>query len=116
MQELCDAIWQITSCGDTISKDTIPGALEIIYAREHEHFAFFIRQLTPLQTRVLKTIDTRGGKAICSTDFLAAANTYNATSAKKAVSKLESEEIVYYFKGEYRFVNPFFAEWVKRTI
>lgn len=116
IQELCDAIWQITSRGDTIGTDMLPGALGIIYAREHEHFAFFIRQLTPLQTRVLKTIATRGGKEICSADFLAAANTYNATSVKKAVAKLENEELVYYFQDEFRFVNPFFAEWVKRTI
>ena len=116
MQELCDALWQITSCGDTIGKATIPRALDIIYAREHEHFAFFIRQLSPLQTRVLKTIATLGGKEICSAGFLAAANIYNATSVKKAVAKLEREEIVYYFQSEYRFVNPFFAEWVKRAI
>ena len=28
----------------------------------------------------------------------------------------ESEEIVYWFEGEYRFVNPFFREWIKRNV
>lgn len=116
MQELCDAIWQTTSSGDIIGTDKLPNALETIYAREHDHFAFFIKQLTALQTRVLKAIAIRGGSEICSADFLAATNTYNATSTKKAVAKLESEEIVYWFEGEYRFVNPFFREWIKRNV
>ena len=114
VQELCDALWQTSDNGTTLEESDIKKALAIIFAREHDHFTFAIKQLTALQTRVLRTIAERGGKEIFSSAFLAEAQIFNAASVKKAVEKLEREDIIYNYGGEYRFVSPFFGEWLLR--
>ena len=114
VQELCDAVWDETSAGDTIDDSAINRALNSVFAREQEHFTMFMRRLTALQARVLKSIAVLGGKAVFSKEFLAFSATYNASSVKVAVGKLENEEIIYNFNGEFKFINPFFGEWVRR--
>ena len=49
-----------------------------------------------------------------STAFLAAASTRNAASVRRAVDRLVKEELVFHNAAEYRFVNPFFREWILR--
>ena len=114
VQELCDAIWDETSNSDSINASAIDRALNSVFAREQEHFTAFMRRLTALQTRVLKSVAVFGGKAVFSKEFLASAATYNASSVKVALGKIEKEGIIYSFNGEFKFVNPFFGEWVKR--
>ena len=114
IQEFCDAIWDETTAGDTIDNTTVERALNSVFSREQEHFTTFMRQLTALQTRILKNVATLGGKAVCSKEFLSASATYNASSVKVALSKIEKAQILYWFDGDYRFVNPFFREWLRR--
>lgn len=114
VQELCDAIWQVSSPGDVLGGEALRRGLETIFARERDHYAFALKSLTPLQARVLAAIAERGGRELCSAAFLERADTRNATSVKKAVAKLVREDIVYFFEGEYRLGNPFFGEWMKR--
>jgi len=54
VQELCDALWQMSDKGTTLEESDIQEALAIIFAREHDHFTFAIKQLTAQQTRVLQ--------------------------------------------------------------
>lgn len=75
---------------------------------------FLEKRLTPLQMRVLKALAEKGGTEIYATGFLAAASTRNAASVKRAIDKLVREGLVFAREKEYRFVNPFFREWVKR--
>lgn len=114
IQELCDALWQMSSKGTTLEESDIQQALAIIFARENDHFTFALKQLTAQQTRVLRTIAVRGGREILSGSFLEAAQVFNAASVKKAVAKLERENIIYNYDGEYRFGSPFFCEWILR--
>lgn len=114
IQELCGAIWDVTASGSTIDNATIERALNTVFLREQDLFTVFMRHLTAHQTRILKSIATLGGKAVCSKEFLAASGTYNASSVKVALGKLEKAQILYWFDGDYHFVNPFFREWLKR--
>ena len=114
IQEVCDAIWQSSTERDVLSTGDIAKALDVIFAREGEHFSFAIRQLTALQTQVLTAISVRGGREIYSGEFLTAASMKSTASVKRAVSRLVDEGLVYFADGEYRIDNPFFAEWVKR--
>ena len=114
IQELCDAIWDETSFGEAIDGSIIERALNSLFAREQEHFTTFMRQLTAHQTRILKSVASLGGKAVCSKKFLAASATFNASSVKVALGKIEKAQILYWFDGDYRFVNPFFRKWLQR--
>ena len=115
VQELCDAIWDVTAQGDDIDAAAIRRALETLFGREQDHYEIFLRRLTALQLRVLRTLALRGGREIYSGAFLSAAAVYNAASVRRAVTRLEAEGLVYSHESEYRFVNPFFAEWIRRT-
>jgi len=114
VQELCDAIWDCTDRGTTIGEEEIRRGLDVVFSRERDHYEIFVRRLTPLQMRVLSAIAARGGKAIYSTAFLAAASTRNAASVRRAVDRLVKEGLVFHNAAEYRFVNPFFREWILR--
>ena len=114
VQELCDAIWDCTDRGTTIGEEEIRRGLDVVFSRERDHYEIFVRRLTPLQTRVLSALAARGGKEIYSTAFLAAASTRNAASVKRAVDRLVKEGLVFHNAAEYRFVNPFFREWILR--
>jgi len=114
MQELCDAIWDCTDDGQTISEEEVRKGLEVIFSRERDHYEIFIRRLTALQMRVLATLASKGGREVFSVEFLSAASVLNAASVKRAIDRLVSDGLVFYNDREYRFVNPFFREWIKR--
>ncbi len=115
MQELCDAIWDCTRNGQKIMSENIRKGLEVIFSREQDHYGIFIRRLTPLQMRVLRALAEKGGREIYSVAFLSAASVHNASSVKRAVERLVKEGLVFNNDSEYRFVNPFFREWIKRN-
>ena len=114
MQELCDAIWDCTRHGQTISGEDVRRGLEVIFSRERDHYEIFIRRLTPLQMRVLAALATKGGREVFSVDFLSSASVLNAASAKRAIDRLVTDGLVFNNAKEFRFVNPFFREWIKR--
>ena len=114
MQELCDAIWDCTRHGQTISEEDVRRGLEVIFSRERDHYEIFIRRLTPLQMRVLAALATKGGQEVFSVNFLSSASVLNAASAKRAIDRLVTDGLVFNNAKEYRFVNPFFREWIKR--
>lgn len=114
IQELCDAIWDCTRNGQTIAKADVRKGLDVIFSRERDHYEIFIRRLTALQMRVLTALATKGGQEVFSSGFLSAASVLNAASVKRAIDRLVSDGLVFYNDREYRFVNPFFREWLKR--
>ena len=116
MQELCDAIWDCTRHGQTISLEDVQRGLEVIFSRESDHYEIFMRRLTPLQMRVLAALAANGGREVFSVGFLSAANVLNAASAKRAIDRLVTDGLMFYNEEEYRFVNPFFKEWLRRNI
>lgn len=70
--------------------------------------------LTLQQRKVLRALAAVGGKHVVSSDFLDAAGIHNASSVKKALARLVEIGHVYYFSEEYKFVSPFFREWIRR--
>ena len=78
------------------------------------HYEIFIKRLTALQMRVLATLASKGRREVFSVKFLSAASVLNAASVKRAIDRLVSDGLIFYNDREYRFVNPFFREWVKR--
>ena len=114
IQELCDAIWDCTRNGQAISEADVRKGLDVIFSRERDHYEIFIRRLTALQMRVLTAMASKGGQEVFSVEFLSAASVLNAASVKRAIDRLVSDGLVFYNDREYRFVNPFFREWLKR--
>jgi hypothetical protein len=116
VQELCAALWETTETGATITEGDIPLALEHIFAREGKAFERAVTNLTPTQIAVLKGIAAAGDARIYSTAFLESVRIASTGTVKKAVKRLAAEELVYEWQRSWRFVDPFFREWILRRL
>lgn len=114
IQELCDTLWDETDRNETIDDAALQRALVNIFAREQDHYEIFIRRLTALQVRVLRTLASHVETGVYSSRSLAMAQVYNSASMKRAIEKLVKDGLVYNFEGSFRFANPFFREWLVR--
>lgn len=116
VQELCAALWDTTEAGAIITEKDIPTALEHIFARERKGFEKSISHLTPTQIAVLKGMAATDSAKIYSSQFLERVRIASTGTVKKAVGRLESDELVYEWRRSWRFVDPFFREWIRRKI
>lgn len=114
VQELCDALWSVTVTGERVDGSRLSEAYRYIFAHEGSSYETYLKLLTPQQRKVLRALAAVGGKHVVSSGFLDAAGIHNASSVKKALSRLVEIGHVYYFAEEYKFVSPFFREWIRR--
>jgi hypothetical protein len=112
VQQLCSAIWETTLPGNNITADAVPPALELIYSRELKGYETTMAQVTAQQLRCLLGLARVGGESPLSSRFLKATGITQPASVKKALNRLEKLRIIYRYKGEYRFINPFFRSWL----
>jgi len=114
VQELCEALCDVTEGRKAIVSADVSEALRIVYAREGDKFESFTARLTPIQFKMLVALAVRGGTNVQSVAFLAEAGISNAASARRALSRLEELRHIYAFRGEWRFNSTFFRSWLKR--
>ncbi len=112
IQELCGALWETTSHGESISTAHIGPALELIYSREAKGYETALVQLSGQQLKCLVGLARLGGKSPQSSAFVQGAGFTLPASVKKALTRLIQLKIVYRLQGEYKFVNPFFKSWL----
>ena len=115
VQELCAALWDVTRTGATISESDFPAALEVVFMRERKCFEKAISVLTPTQYRVLSGLARYGRVKVYGAEFLKNVGIPNAGAVRKALQRLEANDLVYVMDGEYRFTDSFFKEWVVRN-
>lgn len=113
IQQLCEALWEISSYRDRITRHHIPDALNLIYAREQKGYEATLVQLTGQQVKCLVGLSKMGGRAPQSKDFLEAAGIRLPASIQKAIDRLQKLKIIFEYEGEYKFVNPFFGAWLR---
>jgi len=112
VQQLCGALWEITSYKDRITEKNIPAALKLIHARELKGYEAMLVLLTDQQLRCLAGLARMGGKAPMSSAFVKGVGIMLPASIKKALNRLMKLKIIYHHEGEYKFVNPFFKSWL----
>jgi len=112
IQQLCEALWSVTSRGDLIAEDRLSDAFGLIFARESRSYEFIISQLTTLQFKCLEGLAKLGGTAPTSSAFLSTTGIRQPSSVTKSLAKLQKINIIFKINKEYRFVNPFFKAWI----
>jgi hypothetical protein len=112
IQQLCGAIWEITTEKEMISADKLKSAIELIFTREQKSYEHYIRLLTKIQLNVLTAIAKQGGKQAFSVAFMKPSGFTNPSTVRRAVNRLLQLGILFESSGEYRFVNPFFRAWI----
>ena len=114
VQELCDAIWQTSSPNDVIDGESVSKGIDVVFAREAGAYATFVKPLTDIQLRVLRALASLGGEHPLSAEFLRLADVATPTTVKRSLTALAKSELIYDVGGGYKFVSPFFREWIRR--
>jgi len=112
VQQLCEALWAVTKERESISSDQIKDAMELIFSRERNAYENYVRLITGMQMKSLVAIASHGGKSIFSIEFMKAAGFNNSSSLRRCINRLIDLNILFDYKGKYRFVNPFFRAWL----
>ncbi len=113
VQQLCNAIWEISSYKEKIQEHNIGDALKLIFARESKGYESILVTLTGLQIKCLVGLAAMGGDAPLSSAFLKGVGGVLPATVKKSLSRLEQLKIIYRKDRVYKFVNPFFGTWLK---
>jgi hypothetical protein len=111
-QQLGAALVDVLNAGDRIDDKAIREGLLQIFAEEHKGYEAHMARITALQMRCLETVARLGGKSVTSKRFMEHAGIWQPSTIRKSLQRLEDLKIVYNFNGEYRFLNPFFAQWL----
>jgi len=112
VQQLCGALWEVTSEKETIGLENLKNALELIFARDQKSYENYVSLLTNIELRCLMAIAREGGKKIFSVPFMKAAGFNNPSSVRRAITRIVKLNILFESSDEYRFVNPFFRAWL----
>ncbi len=112
IQQLCEALWTVTTRNSVIGIDKLKDALELIFAREEKSYENDMSLLTDFQIRCLLTVAKEGGNKVFSISFMKSAGLNNPSSVRRAISRMININILFESKNEYRFVNPFFRAWI----
>ena len=114
VQQLCEALWETTEPAADISSDSFDAALDLIFSRELRGYETIMERLTPSQATVLRALADDPRDKVFSIDFTSRVN-MPTSSVRRVLSRLVADRQIYLHKGEHRFSNPFFREWIKRT-
>jgi hypothetical protein len=112
IQQLCGAIWEITSYRAKIDESIMPKALQLIYSREFKGYETVLVQLTATQLKCLVGLAKHGGNAPLSAEFIRKTGIALPATIKKTLLRLIKLKIIYRYQSEYKFVNPFFKSWL----
>ncbi|MCD4763317.1 MAG: hypothetical protein K8R28_04745, partial [Desulfobacterales bacterium] len=112
IQQLCEALWEVTLEKEIIGPDKLKNALELIFAREQKSYENYINLLTNIQLRCLMAIAKEGGKSVFSISFMKSAGFNNPSSVRRAITRMLKLNILFEIGGEYKFINPFFRAWL----
>lgn len=112
IQQLCEALWEVTSEKELIGMDKLKSALKLIFSREQKSYENYISLLTDIQLKCLMAIAMEGGKKVFSVSFMKSAGFNNPSTVKRAITRLIKLNILFESEDEYRFTNPFFRAWL----
>lgn len=113
-QHLCSSLWEVSKPGQTLNRDTLREALELVWETEMPVYAATRKALTSQQNRVLQTLALTDGKEPFGGHFRKVAGDISPGTVQKALAKLEEMDLVFqpYDSKDYRFYAPFFKLWL----
>ncbi len=112
IQQMCSALWEVTSHRNTIEHEHVSVALERIFAHESKGYETILKVVSGQQLQLMSGLARFGGKAPTSSVFLQQSGIRQASSVRTALNRLIDLKIVFHYEDEYRFVNPFFRAWL----
>ncbi len=111
-QQLCSAVVEVAEEKKQVEEETLMLALQRIFASERKGYESCLTRLTDIQMKCLRAVAKNGGENTMSRDFINLSGVTHPTTIKKSLKRLEELKILFYVNKEYKFVNPFFAQWL----
>lgn len=113
-QQLCSSLWEASSPGQTLDRNVIKNALEMVWETEMPVYASVRKGLTNQQNRVLQALALTDGKEPFGSNFRKVAGEISLGTVQKALAKLEELDLVFqpHDSKDYRFYAPFLKLWL----
>ena len=113
IQQLCAAIWESSSSGDSIGSGVLEEAFDRVMSQEIEGFRSLLGSLTSLQLRVLKVIAEKGEADLYSLD---SQNEIGASSSsiRRSLTALQDKWMLVKSENGIYFTNPFLRQFLIR--
>lgn len=115
-QELAYFLWEEVPEGHTAGLEDLSQALAAVLRSENAHFTLLWENASRAQRLLLTALAAEQPGRPASTDFRVRHGLPSASTLQKAARTLVEREILSANGGEYRIAEPFFAEWITRTI
>lgn len=114
LQQICNALWEVTKPGDPIGNESLRNAFEMVWETEIHEYAAIRKGLTIQQNLVLQTLALVDGKEPFGANFRKVAGNISPGTVQKAIAKLEELDLIFqpYDSKDYRFYEPFFKLWL----
>ena len=116
VQELCDALWSVTDESAEIVESDIAAALGVVFSRERNGFDAIVADLTPNQFTVLRGLAENEDSRVFTAEFMNRVRMTSPGSVKRVLNKLVALRVIYLYRSQYKFANPFFREWLRREL
>ena len=113
VQQLCSALWTVSKRGDTLRQEHLAGAFREIWAYESRSYEAIVDDATAPQLRCLKALAKHPEVPPHGIAFAKVSGVLGASSASRALNGLAGKSILTKTGATYKFINPFFAEWLK---
>ncbi|MFA7499537.1 MAG: hypothetical protein WCY85_00885, partial [Sulfurimonas sp.] len=110
MQQLLYLVWDIAQ--KSVQDEDIIKALELMYEREYDLYAYIYSSITPNQKITLKYIVEFDGINLYSNENLGQ-TTLSASTLKSTLESLMKKDICDRLGDKYYLVDPFMRYWLK---
>ncbi len=111
-QQLCAAIYDVAEAGSEVTESTLHESLMQVFAEEQKGYESTLARITGIQLKCLVALARQGGNNVLSGEFTTVSGIRLPSTIKKSLERLENLKIIFKTVREYKFVNPFFAQWL----
>jgi hypothetical protein len=118
VQRIAHELWdyaELTNRSE-LDADDVESVIDELVRGQREYFERLWEQLTSRQRAVLQALSQRGPSDLLSQAGREHYRLGAASTVQKALQSLDSQDILDRYHGEYFFVDPLFANWVRRSI
>jgi hypothetical protein len=116
-QELCYALWEETPRNRGAGPAAGARAPARVLRSENAHFSLVWERASQVQRLVLQALAAEPASALLGAEYRRRHDLPGASSVQRAAEALVAEELVRRLgSGEYRIMEPFLAEWLRRRL
>jgi len=118
VQRIAHELWDYAELRNKVSLDIpdVDAVIDELVRGQAEYFERLWEQLTSRQRAVLQALSQQGPADLHSQAGREQYRLGPASTVQKALQALDSQDIIDRYRGDYFFVDPLFANWIRRNI